>query len=72
MEEFERIYQFNQAVGLPVSLAQLEISPEQMDSLLPLIPKTKDVAHYPYPVTVPMLKQAFAQLEARNRLDQNI
>lgn len=72
MEEFERIYQFNQAVGLPVSLAQLEISPEQMESLLPLIPKTKDVAHYPYPVTVPMLKQAFAQLEARNRLDQNI
>lgn len=68
-EEFERVYRFNQAVGLPVSLAELQITPEQMEVIYPLIPKQKDVQHYPYAVTVPMLKQAFSQLARRNEQD---
>ena len=69
LEEFERIYQFNRAVHLPVSLADLQITAEQMESLLPLIPETKDVQHYPYAVTVPMLQEAFQQLALRNQQD---
>lgn len=69
LEEFERIYQFNRAVHLPVSLTDLQISAEQMESLLSLIPETKDVQHYPYAVTVPMLQEAFQQLALRNQQD---
>lgn len=70
LEEFERLYQFNRAVGLPVSLQELQITPEQMEALYPLIPKIKDVQHYPYPITVSMLKQAFRQLAQRNQQDK--
>lgn len=69
MEEFERLYQFNQSVGLPVSLQDLEITTEQMAALYPLIPQTKDVAHYPYAITESRLQQVFAQLAQRNQLD---
>ena len=67
MNEFERIYQFNQSVALPVSLEDMEITAEQMASIYPLVSSTKDVQHYPYEITVPMLQQAFAQLTARNQ-----
>lgn len=69
MDEFERIYQFNKSVSLPVSLADMEITPEQMESLLPLLPDTKDLRHYPYAVTVPLLQEAFAKLAERNAQD---
>ena len=70
LDEFERIYQFNKAVGLPISLEDLQITPAQMEALYPLVPKTKDVQHYPYPITVTMLAQAFNQLAARNQQDR--
>jgi len=68
-EEFERIYQFNQSVGLPTSLQMLEITPEQMESLYPVIPTMKDVQHYPYVITASKMRQAFAQLAQRNQQD---
>ncbi len=44
LEEFERLYQFNRAVGLPVSLQELQITPEQMEALYPLIPQNQGCA----------------------------
>ena len=70
MDEFERIYKFNQSVALPVSLSDMDITAEQMESLLPLLPDTKDLRHYPYAVTVPMLQNAFAKLAERNAQDK--
>ena len=67
MDEFERIYQFNKSVGLPVSLADMEITPEQMASIYPMVSGMKDVQHYPYQITVQKLEETFAQLEARNQ-----
>lgn len=69
LDAFEDLYRFNQSIGLPVSLQDLQISPEEMESLYPQLPVCKDVQHYPYPVTVPMLQQAFAQLAERNLRD---
>jgi len=47
----------------------MEITSGQMESLLPLLPDTKDLRHYPYSVTVPMLQEAFAKLAERNAQD---
>lgn len=66
------IYQFNRAVGLPVSLKELQITPQEMEALYPLVPTIKDVQHYPYPITVAMLKQAFDQLAQRNQQDSTL
>lgn len=67
--EFERLYQFNQSVNLPVSLEDLKITPLQMEALYPFIPKTKDVQHYPYQITAAKLAEVFAQLAERNHAD---
>ena len=66
-EEFERIYQFHQKVHLPTSLTELQITEEQMEQLYSIIPLQKDVAHYPYSITVPMLQKAFSDLKQRNK-----
>lgn len=69
--EFERLYQFNRSVGLPVSLQDLEITPAQMESLYPSVVNAKDIQHYPYPITIPMLQQAFAQLDSYHQKIQS-
>ena len=64
-EEFEAIYRLNRALGLPVSLEEIEITEEQWEECETRIPDMSDVAHYPYRVTKEMLDAAMARLRER-------
>ena len=66
-DEFERVYKFNRVTGLPTSIFDVEITPEQLKSVLPGLTELSDVRHYPYKVTVPMLEEAFGYLEEYNK-----
>lgn len=68
-EEFEQIYRLNRALGLPVSLKQIEITDEQWEECMKRIPDMSDVAHYPYRVTEEMLADAMDRLKERVRKD---
>lgn len=61
-EEFQKIYKFNQQVGLPIKLADIGITEEQFDEVMDRIPEMSDVAHYPYKITREMLEAAMARL----------
>ena len=64
-DEFEKVYELNRAVGLPVSLEEIEITEEQWTECMNRIPDMSDVAHYPYKVTVEMLSDAMERLKER-------
>lgn len=64
-QEFEKIYRLNRSVGLPVSLEEIEITPEQWQECIRRIPAMSDIAHYPYRVTAEMLEEAMHQLKER-------
>ena len=64
-DEFEKVYELNRAVGLPVSLKEIEITEEQWTECMNRIPDMSDVAHYPYKVTVEMLSDAMERLKER-------
>lgn len=64
MEEFQKIYQLNKAIKLPVSLEEIEISEEQWEETMNRIPDMSDVKHYPYRVTKEMLTEAMKKLKA--------
>lgn len=64
-EEFEKIYELNKSIGLPIRLSDIEIAPAQWEECLKVIPTMSDVAHYPYKVTRPMLENAMKTLEER-------
>ena len=68
-EEFEAIYRLNRALGLPVSLEEIEITEEQWEECETRIPDMSDVAHYPYRVTKEMLDAAMARLRERAAQD---
>ena len=69
-EEFEAIYGLNRALGLPVSLEEIEITEEQWEECEARIPEMSDIAHYPYRVTKEMLDEAMARLKERAAKDQ--
>lgn len=62
--DFNRLYAFNKSVGLPVRLADIEITREQLDEVLPAVLGASDIAHNPYVITEQMLKKAFDKLES--------
>lgn len=64
-DEFGKVYELNRAVGLPVSLEEIEITEEQWTECMNRIPDMSDVAHYPYKVTVEMLSDAMERLKER-------
>ena len=66
MEEFEKIYQLNKDLKLPVSLEEIEITKEQWQESMTRIPNMSDIRHYPYKVTPEMLAKAMEMLEKRN------
>lgn len=70
-EEFEKIYQLNRAVGLPTSLEDIDILPEQWTESMERIPQMSDVTHYPYQVTRDMLENAMNLLNQRVRKDNH-
>jgi glycerol dehydrogenase-like iron-containing ADH family enzyme len=63
-EEFQKIYAFNKSIGLPVCMDDIDITFDQWDETIDRIPFTKDIQHYPYEVTRPMLEAAYARLES--------
>lgn len=64
-EEFEKIYQLNRSIGLPVSLEEIEITESQWQECMERIPNMSDIAHYPYRVTKKMLEDAMERLKER-------
>ena len=68
MDEFEKIYQLNKDLKLPVSLEEIEITEEQWKESLTRIPDMSDIRHYPYRVTPEMLEKAMEILRKRNAL----
>ena len=67
MDEFEKIYQLNKDLKLPVSLEDIEITEEQWKESLTRIPDMSDIRHYPYRVTPEMLEKAMEILRERKR-----
>lgn len=65
-KEFEKIYEFNKRVGLPVNLEDIGITKEQFYEVIDMIPKMPDVKHYPYAITREMLENALYILEKRS------
>ncbi len=64
-DEFEKIYALNKAIGLPTTLEEIEITPEQWEESMHRIPDMSDVAHYPYRITYEMLDNAMQTLQAK-------
>lgn len=69
-EEFEKVYELNRSINLPVSLEQIEISEEQWKESMTRIPEMSDVKHYPYRVTPEMLDAAMTKLKERVKKDE--
>ena len=59
MEEFQKIYDFNKSIGLPVSIEQIDISEEEFRETITRVPLMSDIRHYPYPITEQMLYDAW-------------
>lgn len=64
-EEFEKLYHFNQSIGLPTKLSDIEITAEEFEAILPTIVAMPDIKHYAYKVTTNMLKEAYQYLEKK-------
>ena len=62
MEEFQKIYDFNRSIGLPVSIEEIDISEEEFQETITRVPFMSDVKHYPYPITEKMLYDAWDNL----------
>lgn len=62
-EGFEKLYAFNQSVGLPVCMADVCMSPEDVEPVVRQALTLKDVEHNPYVITEEMLREAFEKLE---------
>ena len=56
--EYEKIRAFNQRIGLPVSLKEIGVTPEDLRSVADRVLADEDVEHYPYPLTVDMIMKA--------------
>ena len=69
-EEFEKVYELNRSINLPVSLEQIEISEEQWKESMTRIPEMSDVKHYPYRATPEMLDAAMTKLKERVKKDE--
>lgn len=69
-EEFETIYQLNRAIGLPVSLEEIDLTDSQWEECVKRIPSMSDVSHYPYAVTETMLTNAMKRLNERRKQDE--
>ena len=65
MDEFNKIYDFNKKIGLPLRLDDIGISREEFNEIIDKIPEMPDVKHYPYKVTVKMIENALNILEGK-------
>ena len=61
-EEFQKLYEFNRRIGLPVSFHEMGITLEDLRKVAERITRDEDLEHYPYPVTVDMIMKAAERL----------
>lgn len=66
-EMFNTMFDFNKSIGLPTCLADIEMSTDDLDKLVPAVCKMKDIDHNPYKITEEMVYKAFNELEEYNR-----
>lgn len=64
-EDFEKVYKFNQTVGLPTSLKDLEFTENDIEKLAADAVVMKDIEHNPYVITKEMLMKAMKELEKK-------
>lgn len=70
-EELNRIYNFNKRMGLPTSLADIEVSMDEMEAVIQKASKCTDIKHWPYEVTYDMIFNSIKELEEYNRSKEN-
>lgn len=63
-EMFQKLYDFNQSVGLPTCLGDMNMTAGQLPQVIEKTLEVKDIDHNPYVITASMLEKAFARLEA--------
>lgn len=63
-EEFQKIYQLNRKLNLPLKLQDIGITRTEFEETIERIPEMSDVRHYPYAVTREMLTKAMERLES--------
>lgn len=68
-EMFEKIYDFNQSIGLPTCLSDIEMRTDDLDRLVPMVCNMKDIDHNPYEITEDMVYKAFIELEKYNEMN---
>lgn len=64
---FKKIYDFNKSTGLPVCIDDIEITQEDLPSVIGLAAKMHDTDHNPYEITEDMIKDAFDKLSNYNK-----
>lgn len=67
---FLKMAAFNRSVGLPTRIGELDITPEELEEVIPKVALMPDIEHSPYPITEAMLRRAFWRLEHYNQADK--
>lgn len=67
MDELARVFDFCKSVGLPTRLADIDVSPEEMEEVLTRTAESPELVRTPYKVTKEMLLGAVAALEDYNK-----
>ena len=63
IEECNRLREFNRSIGLPASLNEIGVTPDELASVATHIIDDEDVRHFPYKITVEQLMEAAKDLE---------
>ena len=63
-EKLSNVYEFHQAIGLPVCLADLELEKDDpMNDILSVTMANQELTHTPYPVNADDIRNAMQKLE---------
>lgn len=66
-DKFQEMYNFSRDTGLPTRLEDLGLTSADRDRVIDLALAQKDIEHNPYPITRPMMEEAFRELDQINR-----
>ncbi len=66
-DEFKRLYQFYQSVGLPVCKSEIGVTEQQVQNVFTATEAHQNVRIMPYKITLSMLNQAADELERYHR-----
>ena len=63
---FRTMHAFNRSVQLPTSIQEIGLEEKDLERVLPQVLRMHDIDHNPYPITLPMLSEAFRKLGEYN------